>query len=343
MWSEPTEEEFERRMKTENFYKIFYVNDKQEKITVDKFWAKDDKCALDYLHNYCDEHQDRDYYFTSSGYYLSGGKRYDSLEDSINDENKEREYDADSRKWDIDRINGNIETLHKYNNNGLIEKTKNFLKTKLKEIEDYEVKSKSVEHKVSLFDLNEVPEDKMDELFDETEFVESEAFKIRNLEYLNRTKHRYEEPWSIYSHILEDLEFNIPLLIKNKQGVPTEYCEKARDIIHKDDKNYNKIEANKNDPNYEENGIMELASNLWNEDLEKLLLNVKLYRYYENFGIVDKENPDEVEFDKKYHSTIPLIPGSYDDIDYVKLNEISNNCWNFICDFMKENGRNLWD
>ena len=343
MWTEPTEEEFEKRRKTENFYKIFYVNDKQEKITVDKFWAKDDKCALDYLHNYCDEHQDRNYYFTSSGYYLSGGKRYDSFEESFNDEGRKHEYDTDSRKYDIDRINGNIETLHKYNKDGLIEKTKNFLKARLKEIEDYEVRSKSVEHKVSLFDLNEAPEDKMDELVDETESVNSDVFKIRDLEYLNRTKHRYNESWSIDSHMLEDLEFNIPILIKDKQGVPTEYCEKARDIIHKDDKNYNRNEVNKNDPNYDENGVMELASKLWNDDLEKLLLNVKLYQYYENFGIVDEKNPEEVEFDKKYHSTIPLIQGSYDDIDYVKLSEISNNCWNYIWDFMKEHGRDLWD
>ena len=343
MWTEPTEEEFEKRRKTENFYKIFYLNDKKEKITVDKFWAKDDKGALDYLHNYCDEHQDKNYYFTTSGYYLSDGKRYDSMEESMKDDDKKREYDADSRKWDIEKIEGNIETFHKFKNNGLIEKTKNLLKAKLKEIEDYEERVKVTEHKVSLFDLDNTPEDKMDELLYETDDVSNLAYEIRNLEYLNRTKHNYQESWSIYSHILDDLEFNIPILIKDKKGVPTEYCSKAREIIHKDDKNYNVEEANKNDPNFNEKDVMELASKLWDEDLEKLLLNVKLYKYYENFGIVNEENKDEVEFDKKYHSTIPLIPGSYDDIDYVKLNEISEKCWNYIWDFMKKNGRDLWD
>lgn len=343
MWTEPTEEEFERRRKTENFYKIFYLDENKKKITVDKFWAKDDKCALDYLNNYCNDHADKTYYFTSSGYYLSGGKRYDSMEGSFEDEDKEHVYDADSRKWDISRIEDNIETFHKYDKNGLINRTKEFLKSKLKEIEDYEVKAKAAEHKVSLFDLNEIPEEKMDELFNETEDTSNMAYNIRDLEYLTRTKHNYNESWSIYSHMLDDLEHNIPLLIKNKHGIPTEFCQKARDIIHKDDKNYNKDDANKSDPNYTEEHVMEVANKIWNEELEKLLLNVKLYKYYENFGIIDEENKDEVEIDKKYHSSIPIIPGTYDDIDYVKLNEMSNKCWNYIWDFMKENGRNLWD
>ena len=136
------------------------------------------------------------------------------------------------------------------------------------------------------------------------------------------------------------LEHNIPLLIKNHVGVPSRYCVEARKQMHANEKNFDIDASFKKNPNSDDKEL-EFASKLYVEDLEKLLLNVRLLNYYEGFGIIDEKNPIEVELKKQYK--IPYKKGSWKEIDYEKLQKLQDICNNAIFNQLKDMGRCLWD
>ena len=89
--------------------------------------------------------------------------------------------------------------------------------------------------------------------------------------------------------------------------------------------------------------VSEKGVELWREELIKFLENVLLYKYYDGYGIVDEKDKQMVEIHKKYESTLPYVKGTYKQLEYSKLRELINKHWEFICDWMKEHGRDLWD
>lgn len=162
-------------------------------------------------------------------------------------------------------------------------------------------------------------------------------YGAKDLIFWLKTKHNRNESWSLDCHLLDDIIFNLPLLIKNKNGVPTKFCCKARAELNKNDPAFDLEKSFEKNPSSDEKE-MELAEKLWNEELEKGLLYAKLYQFYSDYGITEDE-----EFEKKWKSTIPYKPGTYNDIDYVKLVELEDKYWNSLWNWIKENGRNLWD
>ena len=163
---------------------------------------------------------------------------------------------------------------------------------------------------------------------------------FKDIFYWLKTKHNRKESWEIFSSILGILEHNIPLLIKNHVGIPSRYCAEARKKIHSKDKNFDLEESFRQNPNSNDEEL-KLASKLYEDDLNQLLLNVRLFNYYEGFGIIDKNNPDEVALSKQYK--IPYKKGSWKEIDYVKLEKLTNTCNNAIFNQLKDIGRCLWD
>lgn len=158
-------------------------------------------------------------------------------------------------------------------------------------------------------------------------------FEIKNIFSYMRTGHSIGEYWSIDYHILEDLKYNLPILIENHVGYPSFIAENARKQLGIVD---NKI----NEQNDKES---ELALKMWEDDLKFLLENVLLYEYYESFGIVSNDDKQMVEIDKKYRHTLPYKEGTNKELDYAKLYELSQSNWNNIWDWMKEKGQALWD
>lgn len=144
--------------------------------------------------------------------------------------------------------------------------------------------------------------------------------------------HNKGEWWSIYDHILEDLRFNLPIFLRDKHSYPTEYIDKAKKEL--------KIECEFYDSVYKENSnkIEQKAIELWNNDIKELLLYVRLYMFYENFGLLDPIDEDEKEINKKYKVTSPLTPKDYKDL-YIKANEY----WAKWIDKYKQIGQHLWD
>lgn len=267
-----------------NTYSIFKLDDNNEKVTLYAFEAESDDKAYEVLKKYKLEHQDGSkYYYTETGRFVdTNGKRYDTLKDLMN---------ADQKK-----------------------------------------------------------ESFLSNILDCITYISCEAARkasdlrywIRNLIHFIKSKHRMDEYWSLDYHLIDDLEYNIPRLIEYKHGVPQTFCEKARSSIHKDESGFNVKKSFESDPNSNDEEL-ELAGKLWDNELNTLLLHVKLYKFYSNFGVVDKSNKDELAFYNKWKHTIPYKPGTFKDLDYKKLHDLENQHWNAIWNWIKINGRDLWD
>lgn len=165
---------------------------------------------------------------------------------------------------------------------------------------------------------------------------------LRDVVYFIKTRHDYRECWSLDDHFINDLAFNLPLIKKFKCGVPTLFYGKAARILHKDEKDFDEKKYLDANPQLDEKGLEELANKIFDEELDKCILYVNLYKYYSNYGIVDKKNPEEVAFDKKWAKTIPYIPGTYKKIDFTKLDQLTKNNWNALMNWCKENLQCCW-
>ena len=113
--------------------------------------------------------------------------------------------------------------------------------------------------------------------------------------------------------------------------------------MHKDDPQFDADKAISKDPNVlNDDKVFELAKKLWIKTLEEGLLNVRLYLYYDGFGIFSHNEKDLAEIDKTYKKTLPYKPGTYSDFDYTKLDAMKQKSWNKIWTWMRDNGQNLW-
>lgn len=162
---------------------------------------------------------------------------------------------------------------------------------------------------------------------------------VKNLHHYAKFKHSRNEHWSLDTHILDDLRFNIPKLLDNRVSTPIRFYEKARVELNKDDKNFDLEKSLKSSSNFSDEET-KLAIRLWNDQLEHVLLDVKLYDFYSNFGIL---NNGDTEFYEVWKDTLPYKPGTLNELDFSKLKALENKHWNAIWNWIKENGRDLWD
>jgi hypothetical protein len=88
---------------------------------------------------------------------------------------------------------------------------------------------------------------------------------------------------------------------------------------------------------------MELASKEWKRELLELRNNIMLYLYYDNCGIIDENDYKMIAIDSVYRKTIPYKPGTYKEINYIKLSKLQKKYWNKIWNWIKEYGESLWD
>ena len=162
--------------------------------------------------------------------------------------------------------------------------------------------------------------------------------------YDMKTNHGEERAdcWSIEGMITRKLLFNIPRMIKSLHGCPSKYAAEA--IVKARSEQGQRItleQAYKINANTEE---MDMAMSMWKADLEKLILYIRLYEYYNARGIVGKEDGPEMEkIDKEYRNTLPVMPGTDNEIDYLKCEELTQKYWELYCDHWKAIGRMCWD
>ncbi len=295
--SEALKKEHAKQPKGKTHYKIFRVerdpkSGKEKKITMIKFWAKDDREAYEELKKYRKAaNKAYTYYFGTTGYYV--GSKLDE--------------------------NGNVKRYDDHE----------------EMIEDWKKESHSLLQKVVDVVMwpFELVHDKM------SDFLTC----LKNTCFFFKTGHSRQESWSLDSHLVNDLIFNIPLLLKNKHGVPGEFCVKARAELHKTERGFDVEKSFEKNPNSSDEEL-KLAEEMWNEDLEKGLLYAKLYSFYSSYGIFSGDEwPDAKKFESEWKKTIPHVPGMYNRVDYVKLSALTNKYWNSLWNWVKDNGRNLWD
>jgi len=151
-------------------------------------------------------------------------------------------------------------------------------------------------------------------------------FWLRHYDANSRHGEEQTEYWDICSTITRKLRFNVPRLIKFMHGYPQIYADKAS--------SQNSGGGKKTE---------EIAMDLWKSELEKLLLYIKLYDYYNGSGIFDDNDPEMKKIDEEYRHTLPLQPGTCNEIDYVKCEELAQKYWELYCDHWKKIGQMCWD
>ena len=276
---------------THNHYKIFRVEKdektgKESKITMKKFWAKDDSEAYEVLKDYRKiANKEYTYYFGTTGYCVD--------RDPIT--KKPRYFD------DLEELHEAWENEH----DNIIEKIAREYRYLCSKILDIK-------------------------------------YWFRDILYFIKTRHDYREHWQLDSHFIDDLEFNLPKIKEHKYGTPIAFYEKAAKILHKDDPNFDVDEYLNKNPQLNEKGLEELAVKIFNDEIDKCILYVKLYKYYSNYGEIDESIIEEVEFDKKWHKTILYVPGTYKEIDYKKLQTLVERNWNALMNWCKENLQYCW-
>ena len=165
---------------------------------------------------------------------------------------------------------------------------------------------------------------------------------VRDIVYLLKNKEEYSNQWNLDAHLLRSIELNVPSLIENSHGLM--FLDDAILQLHRDDKDFDLAKYHKDHCMGYPEDVEKLAMEIQNEEYRKLLQHVKLYKYYSEAGFIDYDNKDDVEFDKRWRHTLPLKPGTYDEIlDYKRLESMAQEQWNSIWDWMKKHGQKLWD
>ena len=254
--------------------------------------------------------ENKKYYFKMvSEYYDANGKRHERFIKS------KYKYTDECRQYDIVKIKSFLDS----DNPNCVSNGLNAVGKVNETISEYSILCIKIKSMVSPTDLATAPESKIDEIIKLINQADELKGKIENYTSMIEHNHTSYEWWNLNSHILEDLKYSLPILIKDSQGYPQIFTEKAKGT------------------EFESKPWL-----MWKKELENLLLHVNLYLYYSEYGIIDKNDKQMVKIHKKYKNTIPRHKASTD-IDYLELNKLTQEHWNAIWDWMKEWGQGLWD
>jgi len=150
-------------------------------------------------------------------------------------------------------------------------------------------------------------------------------------------KYDVRTSWNVGFEILNLIKDNVPKMVENLNGCPTEYTAKARALLNKttEDEAAKSFNENHNETTSE----MEVAMGLWKGDLLTLVNNCKLLTYYENHGIQDVDDEDWVD-PHKY--PIPMKKNSFVP-DFVEVEKLYKKTSDEVFEFLKEHWNQMWD
>lgn len=158
-------------------------------------------------------------------------------------------------------------------------------------------------------------------------FIKDLVYWVKNYSCYNCSSHNRIEWYSLQSHIINDIKFNVKKLIENMHGCPQIMIDEA--------KTYFKDKTFKND--------VEAGAKLWKIKLTEFLDLVYLYELYYYYGINSGTNDEyENKIFEQYEDTIPYYPESKD-INYSECHKLRNEYWDKICEWLKNYGQELWD
>ena len=166
-------------------------------------------------------------------------------------------------------------------------------------------------------------------------------YSIKDIVYLLKHKESRSNQWNLDMHLIDTIILNVPSLIKNSHGLM--FLDEAIKRLNKDNAEFDLKKYHAEHCSGYPDEVEDLAYRIQIEEYNNLLLNARLYKYYSDAGIIDVDNEDEVEFDKKWRHTLPVKTGTYDEFDYDKLNELHQTAWNNVWDWIKKYGHTLYD
>ena len=166
-------------------------------------------------------------------------------------------------------------------------------------------------------------------------------YKIKDIAYLLEHHEAQSNQWNLDQHLVDSIELNVPSLIKYSHGMM--FLDEAILRLHGNDEGFDLKKYHESHYRGYPKEVEDLAMKIQQEEYSKLLLYVKQYKYYSNFGIVDPKNPDDVAFDKEWRHTLPVKKGTYDEFDYDMLKTMYDKAWDNIWDWVKEYGHTLYD
>lgn len=163
---------------------------------------------------------------------------------------------------------------------------------------------------------------------------------VKDIAFLLKNKIERRAAWSFDWYLLEEIEKTLPRLLTDKVGISPLFLDMAIIELHGTDPNFDLAKYNeeyccKSYPTE----VEELADKIMADTYNEILLHIKLFKYYS----LAFDEFDDAEFDKKWHHTLPVKEGTYDEYDYTKLMELETKEWNTIWDMMKKYGRDMWD
>ena len=158
----------------------------------------------------------------------------------------------------------------------------------------------------------------------------------KRVRYFKKHHHDLHEAWSLEMHLLADLKWNLIRLKNESYGVPAQFTEEAMNELHSSepDWDFNKWYV-ENECNDEEE---KLSIRKRNEVYDRIIHLIDLYGFYAFIDIDDEQFPDKKDPAEKI-----LLPGTYDMIDYNKMHEKANECWDEIWELVRKYGRSMWD
>ena len=162
---------------------------------------------------------------------------------------------------------------------------------------------------------------------------------------LERVFKKYDRraAWDIDAFIIDAVRYNTKRLIRDGQGVPHDYCEKARKLLRKmtDEEVKESFKTEINSDTREIN----VADALWKTDLQKLVDDIDLLRWYGSYGDIDEEEIYRVMPGTHLVFSEHPIPKLKDsiEIDYEKTMELYKETNDRIFDFLKNNIGKMWD
>ena len=166
-------------------------------------------------------------------------------------------------------------------------------------------------------------------------------YKLKDVMYLLKYKEARSNQWNLDQHLIDSLELNLPSLIENSHGLM--FLDDAILKLHENEKDFDIKKYHEQHCNDYPSDVEKLALDIQHAEYSTLLLNVKLYKYFTSYGIIDHECQNDIEFDKKWRHLLPVKPGTYDEFDYIKLQELRQKSWNDIWSWVKEHGHTLYD
>jgi hypothetical protein len=146
-------------------------------------------------------------------------------------------------------------------------------------------------------------------------FIKDLIYYIKNYNFECGGSHNRTEWYCLIDHIMSDLKYNIPIMLKDGHS----YCSE-----------FNKMED-------------------WRDCLLDFLLLMQEYDFYDKYMLPKTCDSYYKQFGHKFiqnHNrlvnSIPYYEYSYD-INYAKAYELQEKNWNDICQWFMKYGRNLWD